>query len=66
MLLSKFANEVLSRGAAALLPFNLSLEWLTALQKMADDFLDLNFQSDDCADVGEIVDPILSACVSEI
>jgi len=66
MLLSKFANEVLSRGASALLPFNLSLEWLTALQKMADDFLDLNFQSEDCSDVGDVVDPILSACVSEI
>ena len=66
MLLSKFANEVLSRGASALLPYNLSLEWLTVLQKMADDFLDLNFQSDDCSDVGDVVDPILSACVSEI
>jgi hypothetical protein len=66
MLLSKFANEVLSRGAEALLPQNLSLEWLTALQKMADDFLDLNFQTGDCSDVGDEVDPILSACVSEI
>jgi len=66
MLLSKFANEVLSRGTAALLPFNLSLEWLTALQKMADDFLDLNFQSEDCSDVGDVVDPILTACVSEL
>jgi hypothetical protein len=66
MLLSKFANEVLSRGAAALLPFNLSLEWLAALQKMADDFLDLNFQSKDCSDVGDVADPILTACVSEI
>jgi hypothetical protein len=66
MLLSKFANEVLSRGASALLPFNLSMEWLTALQKMADDFLDINFQSENCAEVGDVVDPILSACVSEI
>ena len=66
MLLSKFANEVLSRGAEALLPHNLSLYWLTALQKMADDFLDLNFQNADCSDVGDDVDPILSACVSEI
>ena len=33
---------------------------------MADDFLDLNFQSEDCTDVGDEVDPILSACVSEI
>ena len=66
MLLSKFANEVLSRGASALLPFNLSVEWLAELQKMADDFLDLNFQTENCADVGDNVDPILSACVSEI
>jgi hypothetical protein len=66
MLLSKFANEVLSRGASALLPFNLSMEWLTALQKMADDFLDINFQSENCAEVGDVVDPILSACVAEI
>ena len=66
MLLSKFANEVLSRGAEALLPHNLSLYWLTTLQKMADDFLDLNFQNADCSDVGDDVDPILSACVSEI
>jgi len=66
MLLSKFANEVLSRGAEALLPHNLSQDWLTALQKMADDFLDLNFQNADCSDVGDDVDPILSACVSEI
>jgi hypothetical protein len=66
MLLSKFANEVLSRGAEALLPQNLSLEWLTALQEMADDFLDLNFQTGDCSGVGNDVDPILSACVSEI
>ena len=66
MLLSKFANEVLSRGASALLPYNLSMQWLTALQKMADDFLDLNFQTENCADVGDVVDPILSACVSEI
>ena len=66
MLLSKFANEVLSGGAAALLPHNLSLEWLPALQKLADDFLDINFQSGNCAEVGDTVDPILSACVSEI
>ncbi|MBW2409051.1 MAG: hypothetical protein JRF72_04570 [Deltaproteobacteria bacterium] len=66
MLLSKFANEVLSRGASALLPYNLNAGWLAELQKMADDFLDLNFQSENCADVGDDVDPILSACVSEI
>ena len=66
MLLSKFANEVLSKGPSAVLPQNLSLEWLLQIQKMADDFLDLNFVSNDCDDVGNSVDPILSACVSEI
>ena len=66
MLLSKFANEVLSKGPSAVLPFNLSMQWLAELQKMADDFLDLNFQSENCDNPGDIVDPILSACVSEI
>jgi hypothetical protein len=66
MLLSKFANEVLSRGPSALLPQNLGPEWLVKIQKMADDFLDINFESGSCSDVGDIVDPILSACVSEI
>ena len=66
MLLSKFANEVLSEGPSAVLPQNLSLEWLVKIQKMADDFLDINFVSNNCEDVGDSVDPILSACVSEI
>ena len=66
MLLSKFANEVLSKGPSALLPQNLSLEWLVKIQKMADDFLDLNFVSNNCEDVGNRADPILTACVSEI
>ncbi len=66
MLLSRFANEVLSKGPSALLPQNLSLEWLTKIQKMVDDFLDINFVSNNCEDVGDSVDPILSACVYEI
>ena len=66
MLLSKFANEVLSRGASALLPQNLSAQWLENIQKMADDFLDVNFEFENCSEVGDDVDPILSACVSEI
>ena len=66
MLLSKFANEVLSRGASALLPQNLSAQWLENIQKMADDFLDVNFESESCSEVGDDADPILSACVSEI
>ena len=66
MLLSKFANQVLAKGPSALLPQNLNSEWLAKIQKMADDFLDINFESNSCDDVGDIVDPILSACVSEI
>ena len=66
MLLSKFANEVLSRGASALLPQNLSSQWLLDIQKMADDFLDVNFESENCLEVGDDADPILSACVAEI
>ena len=66
MLLSKFANEVLSRGASALLPQNLSSQWLFDIQKVVDDFLDVNFDSENCSKVGDDVDPILSACVSEI
>jgi hypothetical protein len=66
MLLSKFANEVLSRGAPALLPQNLSSQWLFDIQKMADDFLDVNFESENCSEVGDNADPILSACVAEI
>jgi hypothetical protein len=42
------------------------LDWLVKIQQMADDFLDLNFQSESCHDAGDRVDPILSACVSEI
>ena len=66
MLLSKFANEVLSRGASALLPQNLSSQWLSDIQKMADDFLDVHFESESCSGAGDDADPILSACVSEI
>jgi len=66
MLLSRFANEVLSRGPSALLPQNLNLEWLAEIQEMVDDFLDINFVSNNCEDVGNSVDPILTACVSEI
>jgi len=66
MLLSKFANEVLAKGPHALLPQNLNSEWLAAIQEMADDFFDINFDADNCADLGDTVDPILSACVSEI
>ena len=66
MLLSKFGNEVLSKGATAVLPQNLSREWLDRIQKMADDFLDANFENGECLEEGFAADPILSACVSEI
>jgi len=66
MLLSKFGNEVLSRGPAAVLPQNLNMEWLPIVQRMADEFLDANFDGDHCRINGFSCDPILSACVSEI
>jgi hypothetical protein len=66
MLLSKFGNEVLARGPSAVLPQNLNAEWLPIIQRMADDFLDTNFDGDYCKVNGFSVDPILSACVSEI
>ena len=66
MLLSKFGNEVLSRGPDAVLPQNLSSKWLMRIQKMADDFLDSHFPGETCDADGFDADPILSACVSEI
>ena len=66
MLLSKFGNEVLSKGATAVLPQNLTYEWLGRIQKMADEFLDANFDGDQCKYNDFAVDSILSACVSEI
>ena len=66
MLLSKFSNEVLSKGPEAVLPQNLSSDWLMRIQKMSDEFLDSHFQGGTCESDGFKVDPILSACVSEI
>ena len=66
MLLSKFSNEVLSKGPQAVLPQNLSSEWLIRIQKMVDDFLDTNFDGGDCRQENYTADPILSTCVSEI
>ena len=65
-MLSKFNNEVLSKGPDAVLPQNLSREWLNTLQNIADDFLDVNFSIDECGDPQEVADPILSTCVYEI
>lgn len=66
MLLSKLGNEILSRGPEAVLPQNLSPEWLGLIQKMADEFLDTNFEAGDCRKVDFTADPVLSACVLEI
>ena len=66
MLLSKLGNEVLSGGPEAVLPQNLSPEWLGRIQKMADEFLDTNFEGDDCRKDNFTADPVLSACVLEI
>jgi len=65
-MLSRFNNEVLSYGPNAVLPQNLSGEWIRILQKMADDFLDTNFDLDECKDPRDIGDPVLMACVYEI
>ena len=66
MLLSKFSNEVLSKGPQAVLPQNLSSEWLIRIQKMVDDFLDANFEAGHCRKAKFTADPVLSTCVSEI
>ena len=65
-MLSEFYNEVLTFGPVAVLPQNLNDKWIQRLQKMADDFLDSNFNLDECKDVREIGDPIMAACVYEI
>ncbi len=66
MLLSKFGNEVLSKGPSFVLPQNLTPAWLERIQKMADQFLDAHFDGEKCLWDGFAADPILSACVSEI
>ena len=65
-MLSRFNNEVLSYGPSAVLPQNLNAEWIKILQKMADDFLDANFDLDECKDPRDLGDPVLMACVYEI
>jgi hypothetical protein len=66
ILLSKFSNEVLSNGPQAVLPQNLSSEWLSRIQKMVDDFLDANFEGGNCRKAKFTADPVLATCVSEI
>jgi len=65
-MLAKFNNEVLKYGPDAVLPQNLNKEWLDTLQKMAEDFLEANYDPEQCKKPENIVDPILSVCVSEI
>ncbi len=65
-MLSEFFNEVLAFGPVAVLPQNLNAKWIQRLQKMADDFLDSNFNLNECKTASEIGDPIISACVYEI
>lgn len=65
-MLSRFSNEVLSRGPNAVLPQNLSAAWLAVLQKQCDDFLDTNFAVDQCKESLDMGDPVLIACVHEV
>ena len=65
-MLSEFYNEVLAFGPVAVLPQNLNSKWIQRLQKMADDFLDSNFNLHACNDAKEVGDPVLAACVYEI
>lgn len=64
-MLSRFSNEVLSRGSSAVLPQNLSDAWLEVLQKRCDDFLDNNFAVDRCTESADMSDPLLVACVHQ-
>ena len=65
-MLSQFNNEVLSYGPTAVLPQNLNGVWIKRLQKRAEEFLDSNFDINECKDARDIGDPVLTACVHEI
>jgi len=65
-MLAKFNNEVLKIGPDAVLPQNLNKRWLATLQKFAEDFLEANYDLEQCNEPGDNADPILSVCVSEI
>jgi hypothetical protein len=65
-MLAKFNNEVLKNGPDAVLPQNLNKKWLDTLQKMAEDFLEANYDFEHCKKSIDNADPILSICVSEI
>jgi hypothetical protein len=65
-MLAKFNNEVLKNGPDAVLPQNLNKKWLDTLLKMAEDFLEANYDLEQCKKPEDTADPILSVCVSEI
>ena len=65
-MLSKFNNEVLSKGPAAVLPQNLDHAWLNRLEKVSEAFLERNFSIDECKTPQDVADPLLSLCVYEI
>jgi hypothetical protein len=65
-MLSQFNNEVLSYGPTSVLPQNLNTAWLIKLQKVADEFLDSNFDLHECKDPRDVGDPILMTCIYEI
>ena len=65
-MLSRFNNEVLSYGPTAVLPQNLSREWLRSLQKLSENFLDSSFDLHECKEPSDVGDPVLMACVYEI
>ena len=65
-MLSEFYNEVMAFGPLAVLPQNLNSKWIQRLQKMAGDFLDSNFNLQECKTASEIGDPIIAASVYEI
>ena len=65
-MLDQFNNDVLSRGAASVLPKNLSNDWLSILEKTAEEFLDTNYDLQECRKPEDVADPILPICVAEI
>jgi hypothetical protein len=65
-MLSKFGNEVLAHGPDAVLPQNLSKEWLNILKELAEHFIGSNYDLETCKRPEDIADPILSVCVLEL
>ena len=65
-MLSRLNNEVLMQGPSAVLPQNLSAEWLEALLQAAETFLDTTYDLEECRTPTDDADPMLIACVTEI